>query len=316
MNKEQTVQASTSYRVKLAENNRKDVIDAIVDGGCKNIAEVMTITGLGRDTIRKHIRYINENQPEVLVNFELPKVRVNRIITSGGKIVKPVERYPETKNDEGYSDPTAAKAMKNTAVEYNPDQFGRIFEMTSPTTNENDYYIMIQDYGSRGVLAIPMVKERNWRSSNNSGYVMNYRFEKELYYIDIRAMYLRPTKYIINHDCGVVTQNTLMSIRTKMYRMLGFNIPEVVEKVVEKEVPVEVEKIIEKEVPVEVEKIVEKEVKVEVPVPTNDIEQIDRALEQQRAKMELEKEKLRGDIWEEVGRSLIKALSGNEAEVM
>ncbi|MDE6362222.1 MAG: hypothetical protein K2L53_04520, partial [Clostridia bacterium] len=54
--------------------------------------------------------------------------------------------------------------------------------------------------------------------------------------------------------------------------------PQVVEKVIEKEVPVEkivekvvevpveVEKIVEKEVPVEVEKIVEKEVRVEVPV--------------------------------------------------
>ncbi|MDE7191630.1 MAG: trichohyalin-plectin-homology domain domain-containing protein, partial [Clostridia bacterium] len=56
------------------------------------------------------------------------------------------------------------------------------------------------------------------------------------------------------------------------------NAPQVVEKIVEKEVPVEkivekvvevpveVEKIVEKEVPVEVEKIVEKEVRVEVPV--------------------------------------------------
>ncbi|MDE6211237.1 MAG: hypothetical protein K2G42_04625, partial [Clostridia bacterium] len=59
--------------------------------------------------------------------------------------------------------------------------------------------------------------------------------------------------------------------------------PQVVEKVIEKEVPVEkivekvvevpveVEKIVEKEVPVEVEKIVEKEVKVEVPVEVEKI---------------------------------------------
>ena len=160
---------------------------------------------------------------------------------------KKPERYPDSKTDEGYNDPTAAAAMKRVDIDYNPDDFGLI--LTRSTYDAGlEYYVQLQDFGPCGNLVVPMIQRDKW-IGETTPHMLSYRLNNVNYYIDCRKFRTLNPRWIVGSE-GYVSKNTQTSIRTIMMRMLGFNIPETqtVEKIVEKPV----KEIVEVEKPVEV----------------------------------------------------------------
>ena len=164
------------------------------------------------------------------------------------------DRYPETKNDEGYNDPTAYKAM---AEARKVNHAGEVWNIRN-TLNGEDIYLIVSSL-DKSAVGIRLYR-------NPVGLVIPFEVKIGDYVFTGDAM--RLSSFSTSRLSSQLT--TLTDIKFKNIKAMVANALDVAvrEKVVEKKVEVPVEKVVEKEVKVEVpvEKIVEKEVKVEVPV--------------------------------------------------
>ena len=297
---------SATYEERLNE-----IEEAMKTDGCNTMADINTIT-LGKypaSTLNRYVKILAENKPE-LGWVKEGEERSSRWRKRKMSFKKP-ERYPESKNDEGYNDPTAAMAMKNVDLEYNPDDFGLI--LTRSTVDAGlEYYIQLQDFGPCGNLVVPMIQRDKWIGAT-APHMLAYRFNNVNYYIDCRKLRTLNPKWVIGNE-GYISKNTMTSVRTIIMRMLDFNIPETqvvekpVEKIVEKVVEKPVKEIVEVEKPVEV---VREVIKWKIMPPeqnnTDPIAAIDIQMAEKRA--EVAEAKL--SVWEEVGRGLISALGSD-----
>ena len=172
-----------------------------------------------------------------------------------------VERYSDTKNDEGYSDPTAYQAMKAMRSESHD---GEIWSVSNNYGGE-DIVLIVSSEG-KGAAGVKLYREFAGRPY----YPVEIKLNGYVYTGDA----LRITSFTV----GKLTTRIGELEKVKFARVLAavaaaLHIPSV-QKAVEKRIEVPVEKVVEKlvekkvEVPVEVEKIVEK--RVEVPVKQDD----------------------------------------------
>ena len=233
------------------EERLNEIEEAMKTEGCNTMADINTIT-LGKyssASLSRYVRTLAENKPE-LGWIKEGDERNSRWRKRKMSFKKP-ERYPDSKTDEGYNDPTAAAAMKRVDIDYNPDDFGLI--LTRSTYDAGlEYYVQLQDFGPCGNLVVPMIQRDKW-IGETTPHMLSYRLNNVNYYIDCRKFRTLNPRWIVGSE-GYVSKNTQTSIRTIMMRMLGFNIPEtqVVEKPVEKIVEKPVKEIVEVEKPVEV----------------------------------------------------------------
>ena len=217
-----------------------------------------------------------------------------------------IDRYKETKNDEGYGDPTAYAAMKSMDIRFKP---GDIWI--------NDYNGLAETYfvlaaTTKAVTCVPLVKSLDKVPECERADMVPLRYSSMVnYYFNPTKIYTKPARYFKERVGYFGKAFELVSGKVNAYLKLC-----PVDRV---EVPV----VIDRDIP-PVEKIVEKEVKVEVPVEI-EVEKIvykdDPELKNRLAELEKElretKELLamsehenelktqRGDIWESVAKSLL-----------
>lgn len=159
------------------------------------------------------------------------------------------------KNSEGYVDPTAAAALKNTM---NASSLEKNFCKVSPgeiwTMQDTDRYsrdtpikyLVVSIVGNTCIV----LECR----TDMAGFDAHLDVEINkcgIAYIAPRRILPRTARYFDRYQASL-PDDIFRKVKEKLANVLGLDIPEerVIEKIVEKEVPVE--KIIEKEVPVEV----------------------------------------------------------------
>lgn len=163
----------------------------------------------------------------------------------GYKEPETIERYPDTKNDEGYSDPTAYAAMK-AAENKSTDHSGEIWY-----TGGGLCYILGEK--GRAVLGLRLLEN----FAGTPVCALNFVIDGKSYTADGARVTSFSSSKLENRITTCESEQDrrrLDGIRRYICTMIfGFDMkPKVVEKVVEKRVEVPVEKIVEKKVEVPV----------------------------------------------------------------
>lgn len=184
-----------------------------------------------------------------------------------------IYKYDFNKTEEGYSDPTAAAAMKtmendfSTAIRpggiynYNNSVGKTELVLVLAVANGRTTSLpLIESYTDIWEKDIPEAHSLYWGDSDGNLMTSYYCPSK---------MGIKPLKYF-SDQVSVIAEKALNEVKYIVASYL--DLPASIERVVE--VPVEkiVEKVVEKEVPVEVEKIVEKI--VEVPVEKEPVSEV------------------------------------------
>ena len=206
-----------------------------------------------------------------------------------------IDRYPSTKTDEGYPDPTASAAMNCL-----PDKlFSKDIWTYGNSVGETEVWLIIGAVSNRmtgvrlyeGLDEVSDFEYHEIVPVTNKGDVV--------YYFNPTRMQSKPAKYF-KEKIGTLSDALYNKVTASLNLYLGLSNVDVKEIVVEKE------KIVEKtvEVPVEVEKIVEKVVEVPVEVPAEaDGETLDEYTKTLFHDLELAKQK--ADIYEDIVNKLL-----------
>ena len=262
--------------------------------------DLMKGLDISRASFDRCIREIRDTNP----NF---KSRINNGHRSeyywDGEVepATPIYKYDYTKTEEGYADPTAAKAM--IMFEQSEDdeiKAGGIYEYSTSTgkvdkvlvlasANKRATCITLIDYIELWDTDMAEAKPVHW-SDNDSTLMTSYYCPSK--------MSVKPFKYFGN-KISSVNEKTLNEI--KMQVALYLDLPTNVDRVIE----VPVEKIVEKEVPVEVEKIVEKI--VEVPVEKEVVKVTNAPVSIDTDAISLALAKQRAEIYQDILEKLIAA---------
>lgn len=207
--------------------------------------------------------------------------------------------YSEVKNPEGYKDSTAGKAIANVMRSSSMSkgtypmrqQFGDVWQFGHPNGSQEGMLVISAMNGS--VICVPVYPTRQGYMDDNA--TISWMDEdNKLHYVHLMNIQSRAERDL-KRKLFTIPKVAQDKISKGVSDILGIK-PDVVEKVVTKEIPVEkiVEKVVTKEVPVE--KIVEKEVPVEVikEVPTSDPRDIELAT--LRVRVEVYEQFLRGEF--------------------
>ena len=213
--------------------------------------------------------------------------------------------YSEMKNPEGYKDSTAGKAianvMRNDPVTLNesdgtypgPYHFGDFWKVSNRSTSGSSQEGMIVLAAKNGSIICVPVWPSKLRFMEEKETISWIGEDGNYHYVYVMNIQSRPAEEFKERKWSM-PKSEKEKLSKKVAGILGIK-PDVVEKVVTKEIPVEkiVEKVVTKEVPVE--KIVEKEVPVEVikevPIDPRDIE-----LATLRVRVEIYEQFLRGEF--------------------
>lgn len=299
-----------------AQEKRNENINKIVEAlkvmGHATSNELSDLTGIDRDVV-KHLfhTHIKTMYPDNIVSYprkgyEWMETKNPPEIKAAELKTEPTDKYGPNKNSEGYSDPTASKAIKNVEKserinsfkEVHLEQPGEIWEYENGyynATSRVDTMLLVLTSSGNSVcgLDVRLVDERY-----NKEYCAPINLKGKMYYVDCRRIFSKPAKSL---DCrkAWLAEEAFKEIKTQIATCLGLE-PVVIEKTVE----VPVEKVVEKTVEVPVEKIVEK--KVEVPVMVDRDDSDVRAL-----KRELAMAEQRAEIWE---KAFYLVTAGKEKE--
>lgn len=183
-----------------------------------------------------------------------------------------IDRYSVNKNDEGYSDPTAAAVIKSMDNIYGSKVPGSVWSV-SMANGKVEEYLVLSDFRDRCSCLMLLGDEVNY----NPVYCVCVDLQRKKY-VDVRLISSKPARYFLQYEFEIKNLNTVQEKIQKIFKM------PVQEKKVE--VPVEVEKIVEKKVEVPVEVIKTVEVKVPEPVEIDrdkTVDAVDTALLRQKA---------------------------------
>lgn len=186
-----------------------------------------------------------------------------------------IDRYSVNKNDEGYSDPTAAAVIKSMDDIYGSKVPGSVWSVSS-ASGKVEEYLILSDFRDCCSCLMLLTDKAQW----NPVYCVAVDFKTDSY-VDVRRICPKPSRYFLQYEFEI---KNLEAVKNRINKI--FNFP-VQEKTVEVPVPVEVEKIVEKKVEVPVEVIKTVEVQVPVPVAIDDrdksVDAVDTALLRQKA---------------------------------
>ena len=185
------------------------------------------------------------------------------------------DRYSVNKNDEGYSDPTAAAVIKSMDNIYGSKVPGSVWSVSS-ANGKVEEYLILSDFRDRCSCLMLLNDKTQW----NPVYCVAVDFKTDSY-VDVRCICPKPSRYFLQYEFEIKNLEAVQNRINKIFRL------PVLEKTVEVSVPVEVEKIVEKKVEVPVEVIKTVEVQVPVPVAIDDrdktVDAVDTALLRQKA---------------------------------
>ena len=201
------------------------------------------------------------------------------------------EEKPETKNAEGYPDPTASKAMTNLKkYDYRESQFEPGFVYQIDHFYEKQLVLVLSGYpGTVNCLMVCDVSNQFYDPD-----ICITLLNNEKYYVDPRRIVSIPEKRFDKCKFFVPQSYFNGTIRAAVAECLGLS-------VIEKRVPVTkvVEKIVEKKVEVPVVKEVEKIVEKKVEVSADKFEHIKEFTEQiKNLEMDLKLAEETAKIWQ------------------
>lgn len=231
-------------------------------------------------TIRQHVRNLGKTHPNIKTSYG----KVEWVETEEKKPAEKAEtqdRYKFPKNNEGYTDFTAAKASNAIDDIHGAFTPGDIWicDVTKGVTGK---YVVLASY--KGCVTCVPVKNCGYAEYNPVCCVV-IDFQSKAF-VDLRFIVTKASRYFVEKSGEVKNPN---AIKTKLTFLLGIEpVERVVEKVVTKEVV--------KEVPIE------KEVIKEVPVERS-IDTVESALTKQE-----------GEIYKSITWALIAAIGGNFKE--
>lgn len=200
------------------------------------------------------------------------------------------DRYSVNKNDEGYSDPTAAAVIKSMDNIYGSKVPGSVWSVSS-ANGKVEEYLILSDFRDCCSCLMLLTDKSQW----NPVYCVAVDFTTDSY-VDVRRICPKPSRYFLQYEFEI---KNLEAVQNRINKIFRFPVQE---KTVEVPVPVEIEKKVE--VPVEVIKTVE--VKVPVPVETErdtTVDAVDTALLRQKA-----------DIYERIAWTFLNGIHDNMKE--
>lgn len=251
-------------REQKTEETTKKVKNVIMDFSPEYITAegISELTGISRWTVMRHIKkYIRPKYPENLLtstrlgykwvgstpvtNTTNVKENVTEVIVAPANNTK----YDYRRTEEGYKDPTAAKAMVNfEKEETKTPKPGDIWESEDPKT----LFLVLSIVGNS--LVGFQIKDMN--GYYNPKYHRIIKIDDEQKYFSIRIIDFRQASSYTKKKMRI-GEDQVNRIKNEHFKALGLSpdpIIKTVEKVVEKRVEVPVEKIVEKRIEVPVEK--------------------------------------------------------------
>jgi len=173
------------------------------------------------------------------------------------KNIETESRYGDKKNDEGYNDGTAFKAISG----HGKALAGEIWEYELPRGEKTNVLVI---NSNKRIAQILFLSDNEDTVQKTMEHPVKLEVGNKTYFYDPMLVQSRKQWYLRSMIC-TLNIDIFNEVRGKIMEAMGMPDRVVtVEKVVEKEVPVEVEKVVIKKVPVE--KIVE----VKTPVIPND----------------------------------------------
>lgn len=288
----------TQEQIDRRDKDVAVITDTLKTLGHASSFDIAELTGIDRNRVKHLIqRFVSAQNPGCIKSVH-SKGYIWEGPTEEPKKEEKPERYPDTHNSEGYPDPVAFRAIRNTVSEYAP---GEVWVHKDFAGEEKLFLVLGSRNGS--VTGLNVQEIDGWFDEN---YDISVSVKSKLYYVDPRRITSKPARSF-TRSRDTLSMATLVAIHKKICEFLGIKQTTVVkEKIVEK--PVEVEKIVEK--PVEVIK--------EVPVPVKasraDVEaDVSRKFEARIAELEaklyatehdVELAAQRADIWEEAFRAV------------
>ena len=250
-------------RMQEAANKTEKIKNTIIDFSPEFITatEISELTGISKWTVMEHIkRWIKPAYPHNIISNTRKGYRwVSTAATESNNnvaevIVAPANSMISTKYDyrrteEGYKDPTAAKAMVNVEKEETKTpKPGDIWESEDPKT----LFLVLSIVGNS--LVGFQIKDMN--GYYNPKYHRIIKIDDEQKYFSIRIIDFRQASSYTKKKMRI-GEDQVNRIKNEHFKALGLSpdpIIKTVEKVVEKRVEVPVEKIVEKRIEVPVEK--------------------------------------------------------------
>lgn len=258
----------------LKETRYELIVDALKSGTFKT-KDMAEATQVNRNQITQDLKTLQLMYPQIK-HYGTTGSSSKWIWEEGCKqeVKEEIDRYSVNKNDEGYSDPTAAAVIKSLDNIYGSKVPGSVWSV-SMANGKIEEYLVLSDFRDRCSCLMLLGDEDNY----NPVYCVCVDLQRKKY-VDVRLISSKPARYFLQYEFEI---KNLEAVQNRINKI--FNFP-VQEKTVEVPVPVEVEKIVEKKVEVPVEVI--KTVEVQVPVPVEidrdkTVDAVDTALLRQKA---------------------------------
>lgn len=255
----------------LKETRYELILDALKSGTfkAKDMAEA---TQVNRNQITQDLKTLQLMYPQIK-HYGTTGISSKWVWEETEKrtVKEEIDRYSVNKNDEGYSDPTAAAVIKSMDNIYGSKVPGSVWSVSS-ANGKVEEYLILSDFRDCCSCLMLLTDKAQW----NPVYCVAVDFKTDSY-VDVRRICPKPSRYFLQYEFEI---KNLEAVQNRINKI--FNFP-VQEKTVEVSVPVEVEKIVEK--PVEVIKTVEVQVPVPVAIDDRDksVDAVDTALLRQKA---------------------------------
>lgn len=210
------------------------------------------------------------------------------------------DKYNVKKTEEGYSDPTAAAAIKTVDSKiYGEFTPGDIWHVSASNGSIEKYLVVASFAGCATCLQV-----LNNKNDYNPVIHMCVSLVKNEF-VDCRRLVSKPSKYFLEKDDSYHVTN---------FDAIKMRIAALNDLVVEKPVEKIVEKIVEKPVEKVVEKVVEKTVEVPVEVPVEKI--VEKPVEalSHEIEMKLALAEQRAEIYQSLVWAFMTSLNGKEDE--
>lgn len=211
-----------------SKKERYEVIaDLIRDSSAPlKVTDIMDLTGKGKSTIYNEMKKLKELYPQVVgipsvgYVWKDEKMEPPRVIDTE----VPRVRDNEFRNSEGYSDPTAALAMRMMEPKETRVDAGDIWEIqqsTVPGSTREWLIVVVHDTGWCNCLE---VYDPHERPAPNSSHIYHFPGEMQNYYVDCRRITSKPLRAFEDYQ-SKVSNSILEDVRLHIANAMCAQVP-------------------------------------------------------------------------------------------
>lgn len=225
----------------LKETRYELIIDALKTGTFKT-KDMAEATQVNRNQITQDLKTLQLMYPQIK-HYGTTGSSSRWVWEEGAKqeVKEEIDRYSVNKNDEGYSDPTAAAVIKSMDNIYGSKVPGSVWSVSS-ANGKVEEYLILSDFRDCCSCLMLLTDKTQW----NPVYCVAVDFKTDSY-VDVRRVCPKPSRYFLQYEFEI---KNLEAVQNRINKIFRFPVQE---KTVEVPVPVEVIKTVEVKVPVPVE---------------------------------------------------------------